>query len=83
MRDRNEGEILVGQVLLYFHLKSKKLTMFSVQKKRKFVMVIATTVPSYYIHFNFLTVHTKLTLEQLRENECGRLLENKKICDYI
>ena len=61
---------------LYFHLNSKKLTMFSVQKNKKFAMDIATTVPAYYIHFNLHTRDTKISLESLGEDEREHLLED-------
>ncbi|OEU14461.1 hypothetical protein FRACYDRAFT_241006 [Fragilariopsis cylindrus CCMP1102] len=60
---------------LHFHLKSNKLTMFSVQKNKKFVIDIDTTVPAYYSHFNILYVGTKVTLEPLGEDECERILD--------
>jgi hypothetical protein len=59
---------------LYFHLKTNKLSMFSVLKNKKFVMDIATTCPAYYIHFNLYHVGTKISLEPLHEDECERLL---------
>ena len=46
-----------------FHLKSNKLTMFSLSKNRKFTVDIATTVESYYIHFIMNIIGTKLTLD--------------------
>ncbi|OEU10860.1 hypothetical protein FRACYDRAFT_263729 [Fragilariopsis cylindrus CCMP1102] len=61
---------------LHFHLKSNKLTMFSVQKSKKFVIDIDTTVPAYYIHFNIFNAGTMLTLEPLGEDEQTRMLEN-------
>ena len=62
---------------LHFHLKSNKLTMFSVQENKKFVIDnIDTTVPAYYIHFNILYVGTKVTLEPLGEDECERMLDH-------
>jgi len=60
---------------LYFHLKTNKLTMFSVQKNVKYTMNIATKVNySYYIHFNIRFSGTKITLESLNQVECARLL---------
>ncbi|OEU07146.1 hypothetical protein FRACYDRAFT_251621 [Fragilariopsis cylindrus CCMP1102] len=62
---------------LHFHLKSNKLTMFSVQKNQKFVIDnINTAVPAYYIHFNLLYAGTKVTLEPLGEDECERMLDH-------
>eukprot|EP00751_Fragilariopsis_kerguelensis_P045658 CAMPEP_0170984710 /NCGR_PEP_ID=MMETSP0736-20130129/5027_1 /TAXON_ID=186038 /ORGANISM="Fragilariopsis kerguelensis, Strain L26-C5" /LENGTH=290 /DNA_ID=CAMNT_0011408463 /DNA_START=1 /DNA_END=873 /DNA_ORIENTATION=+ len=59
---------------LYFHLKANKLTMFSVQKNKKFTIDVATTVGAYYIHFNTHYIGTKWTLEPLSEEECSRFL---------
>jgi len=63
---------------LHFHLKSNKLTMFSVQKNRKLVIDIdiATALPAYYIHFNIPYGGTKFTLEPLGDDERTRMLEN-------
>jgi hypothetical protein len=61
---------------LYFHLKSNKLTMFSVQKNRKFVNTVANPLREYYIHFNLYAVGTKITLETLDKYERKRMLEN-------
>jgi len=59
----------------YFHLKSKKLTMFSVQKNTKFTMDVATTVDTYYIHFNLYQSgkSIRITLEPLNEEERAKL----------
>ena len=59
---------------LYLHLKANKLTMFSVQKNKKFTMDVATTDSTYYIHFNTTYTGTTWTLEPLREYERARLL---------
>lgn len=59
---------------LYFCLKSNKLTMFSVEKNKKFTMDIAATVAAYYIHFNIFGIGTKLTLEPLSIEEREQLL---------
>eukprot|EP00751_Fragilariopsis_kerguelensis_P031512 CAMPEP_0170926532 /NCGR_PEP_ID=MMETSP0735-20130129/12944_1 /TAXON_ID=186038 /ORGANISM="Fragilariopsis kerguelensis, Strain L26-C5" /LENGTH=299 /DNA_ID=CAMNT_0011326839 /DNA_START=32 /DNA_END=931 /DNA_ORIENTATION=- len=59
---------------LYFHLKSNKLTMFSVKKNQKFTMDVGTTVDAYYIHFNMYDSGAKITLEPLNEEESVRLL---------
>ncbi|OEU11674.1 hypothetical protein FRACYDRAFT_270652 [Fragilariopsis cylindrus CCMP1102] len=76
---------------LYFHLKSNKLTMFSVDKNREFVIDIATTafggiattaIREYYIHFNFQTARTalifgaKISLEPLSDEERKLLPKN-------
>ena len=50
--------------------------MFSVQKNKKFVIDIDTTVPAYYIHFNLRDVGIQITLEPMSEDECERMLEN-------
>ncbi|OEU08100.1 hypothetical protein FRACYDRAFT_221053 [Fragilariopsis cylindrus CCMP1102] len=71
---------------LYFHLKSNKLTMFSVDKNRKFVIggIATTAICKYYIHFN-LTNHAartapvfgaKISLEPLSDEERKLLPEN-------
>ena len=60
---------------LYFHLKSNQLTMYSVQKNRKFSIDIAATECAYYIHFNTIISGTKWTLEPLvRKEERAQLL---------
>ena len=59
-----------------FYLKSYKLTMFSVQKNKKFVMNVAPTVPAYYTRFNLFG--TKLKLELLCGDELECLVENWK-----
>jgi hypothetical protein len=76
-RSRESGwtDFIEGECL-YFHLKSNKLTMFSVQKNRKFVIDVATSVPAYYIHLNVHGVGSKVTLEPLGEDERTRMLEN-------
>ena len=51
---------------LYFHLKENKLTMFSVQKKRAFVIDIMTTFDAY-IHFDTPFSGTEWTLESLNQ----------------
>mmetsp|Transcript_65249 Transcript_65249/g.72879 ORF Transcript_65249/g.72879 Transcript_65249/m.72879 type:complete len:353 (-) Transcript_65249:77-1135(-) len=61
---------------LHFHLKAKKLTMFSVQKNQKFTIDVATTVHAYYIQFNMLHKGTKVTLEPLNDEERARFLSN-------
>ena len=72
---------------LYFHLKSNKLTMFSFDKNRKFVIggIAATAIREYYIHFNFQTHQAgrtahifgaKISLEPLSDEERKLLLEN-------
>jgi hypothetical protein len=61
---------------LHFHLKSNKLTMFSIQKNKKFVIDIAIPLHEYYIHFNVYNFGIKLTLEPLGEDERTRMLEN-------
>ena len=62
---------------LHFHLNSKKLTMFSVQKNKKFVINIATIpLREYYIHFNLYSIGTTISLEPLGEEERERILEN-------
>ena len=62
---------------LYFHLKSNKLTMFSVQKNKVFVIGIVTTaIREYYIHFNLHDVGTKISLEPLSDEERKLLPEN-------
>ena len=62
---------------LYFHLKSNKLTMFSVQKNKVFVIGIVTTaIREYYIHFNLHDVGTKISLEPLSDEERTLLPEN-------
>jgi hypothetical protein len=62
---------------LFFHLKSDRLTMFSVQKNRVFVIGIATTaIREYYIHFNLQAVGTKISLEPLSDKERKLLPEN-------
>jgi len=53
---------------LYFHLKEKKLTMFSVQKKRVFTIDIATTFDAY-IHFGFKGADRQWTFEPLEQAE--------------
>jgi len=53
---------------LYFHLKSNKLTMFSIQKDKMFTMKVDPTDHAYYIHSNVHSAGTKLTLEPL----CGQ-----------
>jgi len=58
---------------LYLHLKANKLTMFSVQKNKKFTMDVATT-GTYYLHFNTPYTGTTWTLEPLRKDERTRLL---------
>ncbi|OEU11751.1 hypothetical protein FRACYDRAFT_244874 [Fragilariopsis cylindrus CCMP1102] len=61
---------------LYFHLKSDRLTMLSVQKNLKFVIGIATTaIHEYYIHFNFSTFGAKISLEPLSDEERKLLSE--------
>jgi len=62
---------------LHFHLTAKKITMFSVQKNQKFTIDVATTVDTYYIHFNIMYISTKLTLEPLNEEERARFLSNR------
>jgi len=59
---------------LYFHLKSNKLTMFSVKKNQKFTIDVTTTVNAYYIHFNMYYSGTKITLEPLNEEESACFL---------
>jgi hypothetical protein len=61
---------------LYFHLKLYKLTMFSVQENKKFVIDIAKcrTVCEYYIHFNLYDPGNKIFLEPLSEYERECLL---------
>jgi len=59
---------------LYFHLISSKLTMFSVQKNRKFIIGDIPTT-AYYIHFNMFSFGDKLTLEPLNAEECVQLLQ--------
>jgi hypothetical protein len=70
----------VGECLyLCFNSNSNmnKLTMYSVQKDKKFVIEdIATDVDEYYIHFNFFYVGTKLTLQSLSVDEHAKLIEN-------
>jgi hypothetical protein len=61
---------------LHFHLKTNKLNMFSVQKNKRFVMDITTTVPAYYIHFNLFHLGTKISLEPLSQDEATSLLED-------
>jgi hypothetical protein len=61
---------------LYFHLKSNKLTMFSVEKNRKLVIDMVTTSDAYYyIYFNLYVVGTKISLEPLNEDEQKFMLE--------
>jgi hypothetical protein len=63
---------------LYFHLKSNKLTMFSVKRNQKSVIDIMTTeCNEFYIHFNFEAPGTKISLEPLNEDEQTRMLENE------
>ena len=53
---------------LYFHFKSNKLTMYSVQKNQKYTMDVATPSKDdgvYYMHFNLYSPDTKITLEPL------------------
>ena len=59
---------------LHFHLISNKLTMFSVQKNRKFIIDDIGTTHAYYIHFNMFWSGDKLTLEPLNEEECAKFL---------
>jgi hypothetical protein len=77
-RSENSGWIgFTEGECLYFHLKSNKLTMFSIHKNQKFVIGTATTaIREYYIHFNFYAVGTKISLELLGEDERKRLIEN-------
>jgi hypothetical protein len=61
---------------LYFHLKLNKLTMFSVQKNKRFVIDIAKgrMDREYYIHFNLYDPGNKISLEPLSEDERECLL---------
>jgi hypothetical protein len=60
---------------LYFCFSSNKLTMYRVQTDKKFVIEdIAREVDEYYIHFNFHSHGTKLTLEPLSVDEYAKLL---------
>jgi len=77
---RGWTQFSVGECLyLCFNSNSNtnKLTMYSVQKDKKFVIEdIATDVDEYYIHFNFRYAGTKLTLQSLSVNEHAKLIEN-------
>ena len=58
-----------------FYLKSYKLTMFSVQKNKKFAMNVAPTVPAYYTRFSLFGSGTKLKLALLCGDELECLVE--------
>ena len=49
--------------------------MFSVQKNKKFVIDIDTTVSAYYIHFNIPYGGTTISLEPIGDDERTRMLE--------
>ena len=53
---------------LYFHFKSNKLTMYSVQKNQKYTLNVAAPSKddgAYYMHFNLYQPDTEITLEPL------------------
>merc|ERR1712238_417617 len=59
---------------LYFHFGANKLTMFSVQKNRKFTIDITTPDDAYYMHFVLYLSGDKLKLEPLHGDEHAKLL---------
>merc|ERR1712238_556826 len=59
---------------LYFHFGANKLTMFSVQKNRKFTIDIVKPVDAFYMHFVLYKWGDKLKLEPLHGDEHAKLL---------
>ena len=73
--ERDEWAGFIQGECLHFHLKSNTLTMFSVQKNKKFIMDIQTPVDVYYINFVMANTGTSITLEPLDKEEGARLLQ--------
>jgi len=81
-RDSGWTKFTTGECL-HFHFKSDKLTMYSVQKNRKFTMDVAPPTScndnggAYYIHFNAINDDTQITLKPLTDKDARARLLSK------